>query len=328
MKDFITAVSIRYMDAFKLFRERRVMTLAAASSFYLILTTIPFFMLLVRTVGMFMGDVRETGHQILTMGETLFPDKNNQILALVEKIVEGPLFSGTSFNVFNLFILLFSSLTFTNVIWNGLYLITGDKKHSSRWKYLKGLVIISVTIVIFCVTLLLPPIAQMLIELVENNPMVEYFQQKYPEGSSVVGFLESLKYGTDYMIKSNFLHASIFVLYFIFLYRWFFNWRISNSQAAVGTLTFVAAILFGKLLFYGYFVYLRSNLVVSYGDYYTVVVALLWIFQVMCFFFFGACLCHVLQLNPLKVTPPPIPSDAVKETPNNDEVKVNDSFTD
>jgi membrane protein len=328
MKDFCTAVLSRYIDAFKLFRQRRVMTLAAASSFYLILTTIPFFMLLVRTVGMFMGDVRETGHQILTMGETLFPDKNNQILTLVEKIVEGPLFSGTSFNVFNIFILLFSSLTFTNVIWNGLYLITGDEKHVSRWKYLKGLVIISVTIVIFCVTLLLPPIAQMLIELIENNAMVEYFQQKYPQGSSVVGFLESLKYGTDYMIKSNMLHASIFVLYFTFLYRWFFNWKISNSQAAVGTLTFVAAILFGKLLFYGYFVYLRSNLVASYGDYYTVVVALLWIFQVMCFFFFGACLCHVLELRPLKVTPPPVPKEVLEEASKTDKVKENDSISD
>lgn len=300
MKDFSHAVVMRYIEAFKLFRHRRVMTLAAAASFYLILTTIPFFMLLVRTAGLFLGNVRETGHQILTMGGTLFPEKSNQILTLVEKIVEGPLFSGASFNLFNVFILIFSSLTFTNVIWNGLYLITEDEKHVSRWKYLKGLVIIFVTIVIFCVTLILPPLVQMFIELVENNPLVDYFQQKYPQGTSVVSFLESLKYGTDIMIRSNFLHASIFILYFAFLYRWFFNWKISNAQAVVGTMTFVAAILVGKLLFYGYFVYLRSNLVASYGDYYTVVVALLWIFQVMCFFFFGACLCHVLQTKPLK----------------------------
>lgn len=193
MKNFFTAVFMRYLEAFRVFRQRRVMTLAAASSFYLILTTIPFFMLLVRAAGLFLGDVRETGHQILTMSETLFPDKSNQILILVEKIVEGPLFSGASFNVFNLFILIFSSLTFTNVIWNGLYLITGDEKHISRWKYLKGLVIIFVTIAIFCVTLILPPVLQMFIELIENNPMAEYFQQKYPQGSSFMSFLESLK---------------------------------------------------------------------------------------------------------------------------------------
>ena len=322
MKDFSHAVIIRYIEAFKLFRQRRVMTLAAAASFYLILTTIPFFMLLVRTAGLFLGNVRETGHQILTMGGTLFPEKSNQILNLVEKIVEGPLFSGASFNLFNVFILIFSSLTFTNVIWNGLYLITEDEKHVSRWKYLKGLVIIFVTIVIFCVTLILPPLVQMLIELIENNPLVDYFQQKYPQGTSVVSFLESLKYGTDIIIRSNFLHASIFIFYFTFLYRWFFNWRISNAQAVVGTMTFVAAILFGKLLFYGYFVYLRSNLVASYGDYYTVVVALLWIFQVMCFFFFGACLCHVLQTRPLKF------ESKVETIESNHEVKADDPAID
>ncbi|MCO4793934.1 MAG: YihY/virulence factor BrkB family protein [Bacteriovoracaceae bacterium] len=301
MKLFLLEVSSRYIEAFKLFRHRRAMTLAAASSFYLILTIIPFFMLLVRTVGLFMGDVRETGHQILTMGQNLFPEKSSQMISLVEKIVEGPLFSGASFNIFNLLILIFSSLTFTNIIWSGLYLITEDKRHISSWKYLKGLVIILVTIVIFCVTLILPPVVQMFMELIQNNPMVSFLQEKYPDGSSAFGFLSSIKYGAEYLIQSHLLHASVFLVYFTFLYRWFFNWKISNSQAMVGTLTFVGALLVGKLLFYGYFVYLRSNLVANYGDYYTLVVALLWIFQLMCFFFYGACLCHVLEKKPLNV---------------------------
>jgi membrane protein len=163
-----------------------------------------------------------------------------------------------------------------------------------------------------------------LIEFIENNALMTYFQQKFPQESTILGIFESLKFGTNYIIKSNSLHASIFILYFTFLYRWFFNWKISNSQALVGTLTFVGAIFLGKLLFYSYFAYLRTNLVASYGDYYTAVVALLWIFQVMCFFFFGACLCHVLELRPLKMIPSSLLAKEVGESSKSDEVRKND----
>lgn len=301
MKQFMIEVASRYVAAARLFRYRRAITMAAAASFFLILTSIPFFMLLVRAVGLFLGDIRETGKQILMMGSSLFPEKTEMILSLVEKIVEGPLFSGATFNTFNVIILAFSSLTFTNVIWDGLYLITEDRRHISKWKYLKGLVIIFVTIVIFCVTLLLPPIVHMIVDLVQINPMVDYLQEKYPEGNAIINLVQSIKYTSEYFIQSNLPQALVFVVFFTFLYRWFFNWKITNGQALVGTLTFVAALLVGKMLFYGYIVYFRSTLVENYGDYYTLLVALLWIFQVMSFFFFGACLCHVLELQPLRI---------------------------
>jgi membrane protein len=112
--------------------------------------------------------------------------------------------------------------------------------------------------------------------------------------------MKDLTFDAHYILVSNLLPGIIFVLFFTFLYRWFFNWKISNGQALVGTLTFVISILIGKALFLAYFIYMRQNLLIKYGDFYTFVVALIWIFQVMIFFFYGACLCHVLKEQPLK----------------------------
>ena len=70
-------------------------------------------------------------------------------------------------------------------------------------------------------------------------------------------------------------------------------------EAMLGAFTFVFFLIMGKSLFWIYFTNVRGALIQSYGDYYTIIVGLVWVFIVMCFFFYGACLCHTLQKNPL-----------------------------
>jgi membrane protein len=300
VKTYLFDIYRSYYNAFLLFKERRAQTLAAASCFYLLITSIPFFLLAVRIVGYIFGDLKETGEQILTMGEQLFPDASNELLLTLKKIVEGPLFSNSKLNIFNILILIASSLTFTNVIWSGLYLITGDKSYVSRWKYLKGLVIILVTLLIMLFSMILPTLMFMLVDFSKNNPLTDFIYNYFDKLRPMIDSLKEMTIDMHYILVTNLLPGIIFILFFTFLYRWFFNWKISNSQAFVGTLTFVTSLLIGKSLFLAYFVYMRQSLLLKYGDFYTFIVALIWIFQVMVFFFYGACLCHVLKEDPLK----------------------------
>lgn len=222
------------------------------------------------------------------------------MLITLKKVIEGPIFSESKFNIVNVFILIASSLTFTNVIWNGLFLITGDKSYVSRWKYVKGLVIILVTIVIMLFTLIMPTMIFMLVDFAKNNTITDFLYNYFDNLRPLIDSLKVMTFDFQYMLVTNLLPAIIFILFFTFLYRWFFNWRISSGQALLGTMTFVISLLVGKSLFLIYFIYMRQNLLLKYGDFYTFVVALIWIFQVMVFFFYGACLCHVLKERPLK----------------------------
>jgi membrane protein len=299
-KFYLIDVYRSYHNAFLLFKERRAQTLAAAACFYLLITSIPFFLLSVRIIGFFFGDLKETGEQILSMGEQLFPDASNDLLLTLKKVIEGPLFSNSNLNVFNIFILIASSLTFTNVIWSGLYLITGDKSYISRWKYLKGLVIILVTLMIMLFSMILPTLIFMLVDFAKNNKLTEFVYNYFDRLRPFIDSLKEMTIDMHYILVTNLLPGIIFIVFFTFLYRWFFNWKISNSQALVGTMTFVVSLLIGKSLFLAYFIYMRQNLLLNYGDFYTFIVALIWIFQVMAFFFYGACLCHVLKKTPLK----------------------------
>ena len=300
VKIYLFDIYRTYLKAFLLFKERRAQTLAAAACFYLLLTSIPFLLLMARVVGYFLGDLKETGDQIIAMSGQFFPDASNELLITLKKVIEGPIFSESKFNIVNVFILIASSLTFTNVIWNGLFLITGDKSYVSRWKYVKGLVIILVTIVIMLFTLIMPTMIFMLVDFAKNNTITDFLYNYFDNLRPLIDSLKVMTFDFQYMLVTNLLPAIIFILFFTFLYRWFFNWRISSGQALLGTMTFVISLLVGKSLFLIYFIYMRQNLLLKYGDFYTFVVALIWIFQVMVFFFYGACLCHVLKERPLK----------------------------
>ena len=299
IKSIFLEILSKYMDAFRLFRDRRVQTFAAAACFYLILTSIPFLLLTARVLGFFLGDLKEIGDQIITMGEQLFPEASGELLIQIQKVVQGPLFSDSKLNFFNLFILLSSSLTFTNVIWNGLYLITDDKKYISKWKYLKGLVIILVSIFMTLVILVTPPLTYMIVNFVKNNALTEFLYSHFDKLRPFIDYLKNKTFDVQDLLTANLFPGIIFIVFFTFLYRWFFNWRISNKEALVGSLTFVSALLIGKSLFLYYFIYFRENLLMKYGDFYTLIVALIWVFQVMVFFFYGACLCHALKQRPL-----------------------------
>lgn len=72
VKIYLFDIYRTYLKAFLLFKERRAQTLAAAACFYLLLTSIPFLLLMARVVGYFLGDLKETGDQIIAMSGQFF----------------------------------------------------------------------------------------------------------------------------------------------------------------------------------------------------------------------------------------------------------------
>jgi len=288
MKNF----GINLLEAWYFFREKKVSILASASSFYVMLSLIPLSLLLVRALGIFLGDVDDTRVKLFALASKLFPDTDIQILNTLEEIVAGPLYSSAPFTYMNFFFLAFASLSFFSSIWTGLAIITKDQA-KNLWVRMKGLSIIAGTFILLMLIILIPALIRSLEEIVKNNFVISLIKDYFPQTTDFFNYVASMDFGVNFILSTNLIPFILFLVYFTILYRWLFHWKIKLLHSFLGSFIFVSALIIGKNLFYWYFYFARETLKENYGDYYTVIVGMIWIFVVMCFFFYGACLCHI-----------------------------------
>lgn len=291
----------RYIKAAKLFSRKKGSTLAASSSFYLILSIVPLSLLFIRLVGFALGDLTKSGEELLNLAGGLFPEAAPEILAQFKNLLSGPLLSGGKFTLLNAFILLITGTSLFNSIWNGLYLMTEDKSHTSRWKYIQGIGIIALSVCTLIFVIALPPVLMGLLSFLKTNFASEFLLNQVPSSNSFLIWLNQINIESFNFLRSNIFIGLLILSYFTFLYRWFFRFKISWRESFFSAFTFVFFLLLAKNLFWIYLSNARSTLVSNYGDYYTFILGCTWVFLVMCLFFFGACLSFAFQKDPLEI---------------------------
>ncbi len=284
-----------YSDAFKLFNRKKTTLLAASASFYVILTIVPFFLLLIRIAGSLIGSLAQVNKLIFKLGDEVFPNMGPEILLKAQEIIQGTLLANRQLTFINFVILIISSLSFFNAIWTGIFLISDDKTFLKWWKHLKGLGVIALTVVMLMIAFSFHPLLLIFIKSLQYNIMVDVLYEEVGASQFLIDYLRSIDLEKSVLFKENIFHFFIFLTYFTFIYRWFFNWKIGLKDSILSSVTFVALLLMGKNLFWVYFFYVRETMVSSYGDYYSFILAIIWIYLVMCFFFFGISLCVVLR---------------------------------
>lgn len=278
-----------------LFYKKKGTTLASSSSFYALITVVPFALLMVRGIGYFLGDLGKTQKYLFIIGSQFFPEVAPQLLMKLQMLIKGPLFAGTKFTLLNFFVLLISTITFLNSIWMGIFFITDDKSILNWWKILKGFVIIGITLLMLSLIFLLPPVIITIAKFLQTNYLTRFIWDNFEVLRPFLKFVLKINLKKSYWLNSNFLHITVLITYFTILYRWLFSWKIRLHEAFVAALAFSFSVFIGKSIFWVYFYYLRTSLMRNYGDLYTTVVGVIWLFYLMCFFFYGACVCHVYK---------------------------------
>jgi membrane protein len=288
----------KYFDAFIsgfiFFKQKNVSLLAAASSFYIILGFIPLSLLIVRALGFAMGDMEQSEARLFEIFKNVYPEINTQFIFKIQKFVEGPLYATPKLTLLNLIFLILASLSFTNSIWTGLAIITHDRA-KSLWVRLKSFIVISVTVLFLTIVLLIPPFIRFIGEIVKDNFLISLIKKIFPGSETLLNYFAHIDLGVNFLVQTNLIPFFLFLIFFTFLYRYFFHWKIKIGDAFFGALIFVSALSIGRFGFYIYFNTFRKSLRNNYGDYYSFFVSLLWIFLVMSFFFLGACICHALE---------------------------------
>jgi membrane protein len=235
----------------------------------------------------------------MEMSDSVLPTLAPDILEKAKSLIQGPLFAGVKFTVFNSIILLISALSFFNSIWSALFIISEDKSHLSWKKHIKGIFIIGITIIVLLMAFAFHPFMIFLVDIAKNNFLVNALYLGFEFMRPTIDFLRSLDWESGVGFSSSLFYFVTFLFYFTILYRWFFSQKVGLREALLASATFTSLLLLMKNLFWVYFLYIRDGLIASYGDYYTVIVILIWIYLVMALFFLGACLCVVLKEKPL-----------------------------
>lgn len=244
--------------------------LAAASSFYFILTFIPFLLLVTRTVGLFMGQKGERFDEIIIYMTQFVPAHLDGIFSIIADIVKKSMFYSSSLSLINFIFLVLSSLGFVNSIWQALEQITLGKHKFSRIKNsFKGLLILFITSTFFVFLFLIPVALNFLASMIASLDILRF------------GDFFSLK---EYILKMNSWaqSANIFsmlsLVVFIFLIFKIILHKVVNLRSIlVGTIFFIGTLMTMKSLFFFYVSIVKNGLVTNYGTMYAAVLFLVWI---------------------------------------------------
>ena len=287
---FAKEMIIRYHRAFNLFLKRKATILAASSSFYVILTAAPLTLLSVQILGFLIGDIQKINYVTILLGKELFPELSVDILMRVQNFIANYLFAEARLTILNTIILLLTSLSLFNAIYYGIYLIKEEVIKINCWLYFKGFLLIVVTIGLLLGVLSIQSLIIFMAKLLQKSTLVEFIWHNVEFLREYIDFLKNISLDERFIFRSRLLFFLFFIFYFTLIFRWFLNWKLKFTYAMVSSLTFMLLLTIARKLFWVYFSHARSILIENYGTYYIFIATLIWIFLVMCFFFYSICL--------------------------------------
>ncbi len=270
----------------KLFVDKKVSMYAAASAFYAIICFFPLGLCLISILSFIAGDQLALNEFFIKVFLNYLPKIDEGVKTkLIQVLTGGSVSQGLNF--FNLCFLLLSSLGLFRAILVGIHIIrekTPDKAISLYWKSILGVMLVfSMLLTQFFVTPLLLSAKKFLSSL------------NLLSGESNTGIL-LLDIFLD-LATYLFTHAWIVVFKFSFsflfmtlVYYLIFYKKAKLRDCVLGSSLFVICIELGKSFFWVYIDHVRERLVISYGDFFSIAILILWIFFLFICFFYNACL--------------------------------------
>lgn len=273
---------VRLIDRFS---KQRGTTLAAASSFYFLLTIVPSILVFVRALGYIFGDLSGALEQVFLMTDSFFPKMAEGFLIAIRDLVTTALFGPAELTVINLLFLLVGALSFVNSLWSGVYLLTQDRSFLSWRNYVTSLFVLGFSSLFVFVIFLLPTLFISFVNFVQTNTFVAAILDILPVPREFFLDLAIFDLDKGFLLKSDFLALLLFVFYFSLIFRWMFRSRLDWKDSFFSGFCFSFGLFVMKRLFWLYLETSKQSLMSNYGKAYTLVLGALWIYFIMCLFF-------------------------------------------
>lgn len=278
-KEFFSLFFILLKKLKKECEDKHIITLASSSSFFLILTFVPFTLLLTRVLGFVVGPESGKFQLLMNYLSQLTPPNLDGVLIIIEGLLKKSLYAKSQFTLMNLIFLLLSSFGFINSVWRAIAIITEEKAMRSITRLFKGLGALGISFIFFLVIFWIPILMRGVSFVLESD--------------FVQGFLRFLKvervmdYGFDLFFGVDIFSYALIILFFGVLFKYILHPKVNFKSALVGASFFGFSMVGIKSSFYFYVDLTKNGLMQNYGASYTFVLMFVWILVSMIIFYFS-----------------------------------------
>ena len=131
----------------------------------------------------------------------------------------------------------------------------------------------------------------LIVSISPSSPMFQSFIKNYP----LIG--KYSKNMTEYYFAQGLLSLTFFTLF----YKFIIPMKVKLKDSILGAFTFVSLFVVGKSFYWIYLHYFKEEMVQSFGNFYTITIAVTWIYYLMCSFFMGASMAYCPYLSSFKL---------------------------
>lgn len=262
------------LDSFFYFKKRKGEILAGAATFFALLSVVPVLLLAISVLGMVLGNVDQSKEFVLHFMNENIPSMAPWILNSLEAIVDQQLKTSSGINILNTLVLVYSIMGVIGGLMFGLKQIAGVEGKGGF--YLEDMKTFGLGLLVagFMFTLLALSNRGISLALLAPN-----------EGAFRKAVVKVLDY--------QFLQVVFSLGFFTFFYKMAAPKRASWKYSFIGASTFVGCFLAGKSFYWIYLLYAKEGLSQNWGNFYTLFIAVFWIYFLMCSFFYGAAVAYV-----------------------------------
>lgn len=279
----------RLLKSFFVFKKHKGEFAAATVTFYVLMSFTPLLLVLISAYGHVVGDQQLAYKQMFAAMEKNFPHLAPWILKSIQNIIKTQILENGHFSLVGIGILVYGSLGFTTSLNHGLC-------QMARVEAKGGKIIEDIRAMFSAI---LCGAFGILFVYITAGVQVK----TGGDGN----FIKTIYlWGLKKDIWQSFAALSFLVLYFKSLTPI----KIRLSDAFKGAVSFTLLFLVGKSFFWVYLKVLQEDVIANFGNFYTLVEAVLWIYFIACSFFYSATVAyeHVyMRQNKQSEEPPDIP---------------------
>lgn len=246
-------------------KNKHVVTLAASSTFFFLLCSIPFLFLISSSLSYFFseGDNVEKilEHFAIFIPEDILPSFKKVITHIKQSLHK----SERNLLIHQIFLTV-SSLSFFGSIWKSIEIITEEKAKNTILKTIKSLGAILVSFSLFA-GLILGPFFLNSIQLMFKKGLFKNIE-----------FIQKFNLTTFQISGINIFSTLMLLIFFFLFFKYVLQKRAKFISLLLSSILFTSLILITKYLFLTYIIVARDNLIGNFGSFYSIMLVMLWIF--------------------------------------------------
>lgn len=280
IKSFILIKKVvnRLLDGFFHFKKRKGEIVAGSATFFSLLSFGPILLTLISLSTFVFSSQDKAQDFVLSAINNNFPNLAPWILKSLNQIVATQIQGNSGFSVINFVVLLYATLGVISSLHFGLKTISRSQSRGGFFLDDAKSLFAGVSVTLFMGGFLM---------LSSPNIVKGWL---YTSSASWNDF-------SDFLISYNILPALSAMAFFTLYYQWSTPKNISWRDSFYGATTFVVTFMVGKSFYWVYHLYTKDTMSQSYGNFYTLVVAVLWVYYLMCAFFYGASVACVREIE-------------------------------